>query len=625
MYIAILDLLSIAVLCVCIIMAVMLRSKVSKLINFLLLLFIGISCIYMGMMFIEWAGIMHSFENIENISGSLIPILFVIIMFSLIDADRAARLKINNERMELVLQGGELGTWDYDIPSDTLYTNEHWGQMLGYEIGEYGNSLGGFEALVHPDDHAGVELKLQEHLSNSTPFFDHEFRMRTKTGDWHWIQSRGKVMARASDGNALRIAGTHLDISARKEMEEQLKLRNEEYLTANEELTESIESIQNMNIELAIARDKAEESDRLKSAFLANLSHEIRTPMNGILGFAELLKQENLTEKIQQDYIKMISQSGQRMVTLIEDLVDIARIEAGQIEIKNQKTDLRKLLESVYSFFVTGAYPGQVQIVLDMLPSKTDSLVLIDSVRLEQVLFNLIKNALKFTKEGQVEFGCSVKGADMLFHVKDTGCGIAPNMYEHIFERFRQLENRPFRSDDGCGLGLAISKAFVELMGGKIWVESVEGVGSNFFVSLPFRRVSNTELPVNAGAKKKIQLHAGNVLVAEDDLVSFMLLNEILTAQGMHVLHAVNGAEAIELASAHPDLCIILMDIKMPVMNGIEAVKAIRKFNSAIPIIAQTAYVADNDYDLALSAGCNDVIPKPIDPFLLIKKMDALL
>ncbi len=577
------------------------------------------------MMFAEWAEIRHSLENIENISGSLIPILFVIIMFSLIDAHRSALLRKNNERLELVLQAGELGTWDLDIRSDKLYTNDHWGQMLGYAPGEYGNSFGGFEILVHPDDLPSINAKFTDHLKNKTPFYEAEFRMRDKSGGWHWILSRGKVMERSSDGEALRIAGTHLDISERKDMEEELKLRNEEYLATNEELSESLERIHTINIELAIARDKAEESDRLKSSFLANLSHEIRTPMNGILGFAELLQQENLTEKMQHDYISMISQSGQRMVTLIEDLVNIARIEAGQIEIKMHETDICKLLESVYLFFKPDMESTKVDLVLNAMPAKSECIVIIDNLRLEQVLFNLVKNAIKFTTEGQVELGCTIKGANLLFHVKDTGCGIPPNMYEHIFERFSQLENRPFRSDDGSGLGLAISKAFVELMGGQIWVESIEGVGSNFYVSLPYQKQKGSSAHKNEISVNKIILNKGKVLIAEDDQISYILLNEILTSQNMEIFHALNGAEAVDLAKAHPDLCFILMDIKMPIMNGIDAVKIIRKFNTSVPIIAQTAYVTDNDQDSALAAGCNDIIPKPIDPLLLIKKMHRLM
>lgn len=624
MIIAVLDSVSFILFSASIIFIFKIKHYQSRLIPVLMLMFITITSIYIFMMFAEWANILTDYENIENVSGSLVPILFVIILFALFDEMRSYELSQSKQRLELILKGGDLGTWDYDIESDTLYTNELLGHMLGYAKDEIPQSLGGWRELLHPDQADSVYKSFDDHINAETPFYEAEMQIKDSSGNWQWILSRGKVLEHSETGKALRITGTHLKISMRKLMEEELKLKNEEFIATNKELQNSIEHIHQINTELAKSRDKAEESDRLKSAFLANLSHEIRTPMNGILGFAELLKQDNLPEKIQLDYIRIITQSGQRMLSLIDDLVNIARIEAGQIEIKPRETDLHKLLKSIHSFFNPEIDHTNIKFVLDQLPPQNESRVLIDSLRLEQILYNLIKNAIKFTLKGNINFGCEIRGASLLLYVQDTGCGIAEDMHEHIFERFRQADDRPFRSDEGSGLGLAISKALAELMHGTIWVESVEGEGSGFYVSLPYKKLTNRAIQNSMNKNRDIRLTPGLVLVAEDDHISFMLLNEILTSQNMQVIHATNGNEAVEMAKQHPEICLILMDVKMPLLGGLDATKQIRLFNPTVPIIAQTAYASDEDQEPALEAGCNDVVPKPIDQNTLKQKIFKL-
>jgi signal transduction histidine kinase len=259
----------------------------------------------------------------------------------------------------------------------------------------------------------------------------------------------------------------------------QLNETNEEYLALNEEY-------ESQNHELLIAKDKAEECDRLKTAFLANLSHEIRTPMNGILGFTELLKAKDLTPEAQEEYILVIEQSGQRMMALISDLIDISRIEAGQVNIVPEKFNMDIFLNKIYHFIRPMAESKGLELLLEkpVLPDKAN--VFADPAKLEQVILNLLNNALKFTNKGTIQFGCEVKGKDLLFSVKDTGRGIPENMRSLIFERFHQVEDVRHKSESGSGLGLAICKSFVELMGGSIRVESEVNKGSIFYFTIPY-------------------------------------------------------------------------------------------------------------------------------------------
>ncbi|HEY5469054.1 MAG TPA: PAS domain S-box protein [Bacteroidales bacterium] len=388
--------------------------------------------------------------------------------------------------------------------------------------------------------------------------------------------------------------------------------------------------------ELIIAKEKAIESDRLKSAFLANMSHEIRTPMNGILGFTEFLKEPNLSTDDQQDFIQTIQISGERMLNTINNIVDISKIEAGLMSLAIEETNINKKIEFTYKFFKPEAERKGLQFMYkNGLPTE-NAIIRTDNEKVYGVLTNLIKNAIKFTYDGSIEFGYDIVEAQRIaplqhllslqFYVKDTGVGIPKYLQQTIFERFRQGSNDINRMYEGSGLGLAIAKSYVKMLGGEIWVESEEGNGSTFYFTIPYNPVleEKTEIKgIDSSEIKKVRMKELKILIVEDDEVSYSLLKRTIRKIGKEVLHAINGVEAVEACRSNPDLDLVLMDIRMPVMDGNEATRQIRQFNKDLIIIAQTAYAFAGDSEKAIDAGCNDYITKPINMalmFELIKK-----
>jgi len=376
--------------------------------------------------------------------------------------------------------------------------------------------------------------------------------------------------------------------------------------------------------ELFEAKERAEESDRLKSAFLANMSHEIRTPMNGILGFAELLKEPDLSGEQQKEYINIIERSGARMLNIINDIVDISKIESGLMKTDIKETNINKQIEYIYSFFGHEAESKGIRLAFrNALPAR-EAILKTDREKLYSILMNLVKNAIKYTEKGSIEFGYDIVETQCIeslqFYVKDTGIGIRADRHTAIFERFIQADITDKMARQGAGLGLSISKAYVEMLGGKIWVESEEGIGSTFYFTLPY----NID-PEEKKARGKVGQMQGeyiqinpevsglNILIAEDDETSEMLIALNVDKFGKEILKARNGYEAVEVCRNNPDTDLILMDIQMPLMNGYEATRLIREFNKDVIIIAQTAYGLSGDREKAIEAGCNDYITKPIN------------
>ena len=378
----------------------------------------------------------------------------------------------------------------------------------------------------------------------------------------------------------------------------------------------------NAERELIKARNNAQESDRLKSAFLANMSHEIRTPMNGILGFASLLKEPDLTGEDQQKYISIIEKSGARMLNTINDIIDISKIEAGQMEVSFSETNINDQIRFIYNFFIPETEKKGLKLIYTtQLPDKNAN-ILTDPEKFYAIFINLVKNAIKFTKKGIIEFGYTLKHltseqsntGTIEFFVKDTGIGIANDRLTAIFERFVQADVSDKMAWQGSGLGLAITKAYVEMLGGKIWVESTEGQGSAFYFSLPYE-LKTAELPQkdHRAPGKSQQSKKIKILIVEDDKVSDFYLTIALRQINCTTLHASTGSEAIEIFRENPDTDLILMDIKMPEMNGYEATQQIRQINPDVIIIAQTAHGLKGDRENALMAGCNDYLSKPVN------------
>ena len=378
--------------------------------------------------------------------------------------------------------------------------------------------------------------------------------------------------------------------------------------------------------ELIAAKLKAEESDRLKTAFLHNISHEIRTPMNAIMGFSGFLSDPDMSEEQKTHFAQVIQQSSQQLLSIIDDIVRIATIEAGQEKLNENELHLNNLLVFLREQFAAKA--GVKNLSFEMMPGLDDdrSLIIADETKLMQILSNLLENAIKFTREGQVLVGYTLKHGQLEFFVKDTGIGIPESMHETIFNRFSQVESSISRQFGGSGLGLSISKAYVDLQGGKIWVESEPGEGSSFYFTLPYRHVShaNNRTDVSPITLQTEEGQGTTFLVAEDEDLNFMLVRELLRKFEVKIIRAVNGAEAVEIART-TKVDMVLMDLKMPVMDGFEATRTIKSFLPDLPIVALTAYSLEADRERAIQSGCADVIVKPINREYLYERLNAYL
>ncbi len=398
------------------------------------------------------------------------------------------------------------------------------------------------------------------------------------------------------------------------------------------EKTQSLEKdIQRRNLvekELIVAKEKAEESDHLKSAFLANMSHEIRTPMNGILGFAELLSDPALDGEQQQEYVSIIQSSGKRMLNTVNNLMDISRIETGLLEPVLEKIDVVREMENLNNFFKAEANKKGLELIFKREKTPHELIIQTDRSFFESILTNLLKNAVKYTKEGIIEFGLKICEHWLEFYVSDTGIGIPSNRQEAIFERFVQADIFDKEVFEGSGLGLSISKAYVEMLGGKIWLNSVEKKGSVFYFTLPLGKDENYTLPDNLTEMKEtmdFNMKKLNILVAEDDVTSLMVLQNMLADKYNNLYSVSTGKEAVEFLRTNKNIDVVLMDIKMPVMDGYDATRMIREFNKEVVIIAQTAYALKGDRDKAINAGCNEYISKPVKKDILLSMIEKLL
>ena len=380
------------------------------------------------------------------------------------------------------------------------------------------------------------------------------------------------------------------------------------------------------NIKAAL--EKAEESDRLKSAFLANVSHEIRTPMNGIMGFARLLRKKDLSGEKQEQYLDVIEKSSERMLNIINDLIDISKIESGQMELHSQNMNLNEVIAFIKSFFEPECASKSIELISSFTLPNDRAIIISDKDKLEAILINLLKNAIKFTHHGKINFGYEQYENKLVFFVDDTGIGIPENKQKQIFDRFIQVDNSMAKPYEGAGLGLSISKAFVEMLGGNLELRSKVNSGSRFYFSIPYiTHVENNDQDINLKENRnntslKLSKHDLKIIIAEDDEPSFLYLDILMHPFCKTIIRARNGAECIELCKKHQDVDLILMDVKMPLVGGYEATKSIRTFNQDVVIVAQTAYAFSDDQNKILESGCNDYITKPIQEDDLGKLID---
>ncbi|UQD56480.1 hybrid sensor histidine kinase/response regulator [Flavobacterium sp. K5-23] len=503
-----------------------------------------------------------------------------------------------------------LGTYVLNIQDGSWSSSNILDSILGLDSFDTISTLS-WTSVIHPD----YKELIQDHFINDVlskkSNFNKEFKILCKANkEERWVHVLGEILFNELN-NPLKMIGTVQDITEQKKVE----------------------------AELIIAKEKAEESDRLKSAFLTNMSHEIRTPMNGILGFAELLKEVNLSNEEKSEYIEIIEKSGVRMLNIINDIIDVSKIESGLMKVSIAETNINHILNHIYRFFKPEAENNGIQLTyINPYPLK-EIIVKTDKEKVYAILTNLVKNAIKFTQSGTIEIGFQIKAVkqnttgmseylfepfELEFYVKDTGSGIDENHQSLIFDRFRQVSESYTRNHEGAGLGLSISKSFAEMLGGKMNVKSTIGIGSTFFFTLPHNgNEINIEKEIISvlSSKNSTKIKKLKILIAEDDEISAKLLTLTTKKFCKEIIRARNGAEAIEICKSHPDIDLILMDMQMPEMNGLQTTLKIREFNTEVIIIAQTAYAFSKDKKRTIDSGCNDYLSKPVNKESLLLHM----
>ncbi len=502
----------------------------------------------------------------------------------------AAR-RTSEERLKLAIEGADLALWDLNLQTEELILTDAGNANMVSQ----GHSAW-FEQ-THPDDQENISIAADLYENGETDLFEVEYRSRLDTDTWRWLLLRGKYVAFDADGEPTRMAGISQDVTARKQAEEELRRAKEAAETA---------------------RQAAEAANHAKSVFLANMSHELRTPLNAILGFSELMSRDPAVPADFKENLDIINRSGQHLLTLINDVLEMSKIEAGQTTLNAQSFSLRRLLEALEDMFYLRATNKGLQLLFDPAPDVPE-FVRTDESKLRQVLMNLISNAIKFTAEGgvtaRVGYLPDAAAPRLHFEVEDTGPGISAEDMDALFDPFVQTASGQ-RAQEGTGLGLPISRQFVELMGGEITVKSAPGQGSLFSFDVRIALADAADVPDETPHRKVVGLEPDQptyrLLVAEDRQESRDLLLKLLRPLGFEVRGAVNGQEALEIWEAwHPHL--IWMDMRMPVMDGFEATRRIKATTQgqATVVVALTASAFEEDRAMILSGGCDDFMRKP--------------
>ncbi len=532
----------------------------------------------------------------------------------------------------------KIGHWEFDLTKNVVKAS--YGARKIYGLGLNNEELSVSQAQTIPlaEYRRKMDKALIDLIERKKPY-DIEFKIKQQsTGKIRIIHSVAEYMPEKNT-----VFGVLRDITEQKQIEQNLIEQIEEYASLNEEYKEKNEEYATLNEEykaqndeLLKAKDKAEESDLLKTEFLSNMSHEIRTPMNGILGFSSFLNKQGLTEEKRKYYIKIIQNSGHQLIRILDDIIEISRLGTKQVITIDEKICLNDLLLKQFSIFDIKAKENKIPLYLKKGLSDKESTILIDATKLNKILSNLLENALKFTKEGFIELGYTLvkmhgHGSQLEIYVKDTGIGIKKESVEIIFKRFSQEEKEMSQKVGGLGLGLSIAKENTELLGGSIRLESEKGKGSIFFIRIPYKPakvvVEKKESEPKPVQKKVIE---NTILIVEDEEVNFLYLDTLLEDFELNLkrIHAKHGKEALDICRKNSEIKFVLMDMKMPVMNGFVATKLIKEFRPKLPIIAQTAYSTYEEKEQAFLAGCDDFISKPISEQVLseiIKKYLPLL
>jgi len=500
-------------------------------------------------------------------------------------------LRKSEEKYRAIVENTSEWIWEMDGTGVITYSNSVVEQILGYSSSELigKNNI----SLINKLDRERVAKVFLKKTELKESWKNLELRWNHKEGGYKYLESSA-IPILNREGIFQGFRGVNRDITERKEAENKLK----------------------------IALIKAKESDKLKSLFLANMSHEIRTPMNSIIGFSEFLLESNLPENKRKDYAEIIITNSKQLLAIVNDILDISKIEAGVVQLNYQRVNLNKVLNDLYVFYKPIAMENNLMLTCKLGLENAKSVIDIDSTKLNQILTNLLSNAIKFTNEGEVEFGYKLMKKNLQFYVKDTGEGIDKKLKNKIFDRFFQGNLDLTTQSTGTGLGLAISKNFVELFNGKIWFTSSEK-GTTIYFTIPYTK-NKTLTPIDSAAKKEQieqeiieKTKETTILVAEDEEYNMMYINVLFSSTKFKIIEANNGKQAVELFKKHPKIDLVLMDIQMPIMNGNEAMKEIKKVKPSVPVIALSAFAMESDKEKALKKGFDFYISKPIDKKLL--------
>jgi PAS domain S-box-containing protein len=482
-----------------------------------------------------------------------------------------------------LIQSAGDGIAFYDKDWNLSFSNDAFYSIVGYDRESY--KAIDATLLYHPDD-KDYHFKRNEALKK-VGFFEGELRLRHKDGHYVNLSTRS-VVVKDDAGEIMGALAISRDITALKKVHE----------------------------DLVEAKVEAETSSKLKSSFLANISHEIRTPLNSVIGFANLLLADDLTREAKEEYIEHINHNSEKLLQIIGDIIDLSRLESSQMEITYEETSVIEVINEIIEETRQSIKRNEKPIILTVKNQFEDNgdLIFTDKIWLKRVLNHLLDNAVKFTLEGSVELSYERENDNILFKVKDTGIGIKKENLGRIFEEFNQEINGHHRPFEGLGVGLTLAKEVLERMGGKIYVKSEKGIGSEFAFTIPYRPAGSSKLknrtpeatvnPTDWSSKK--------CLLIDDNKDVLIYLNRILIDTGINLVTARSGPEAISIIEQTPDIDVVLLDMQMPEMNGIEATREIRKIRKDLPIIAQTAFIFENDKDIILEAGCDACLIKPI-------------
>lgn len=494
-------------------------------------------------------------------------------------------IRRSSEQYKLTFEAINDGLWDWDIKTGNIFFNRRIFTMLGYIKEVFPQNITTWQNLIHPDDRQGMMRTILDKIRQDMSFVL-EYRMRKKDGSWLWVEGRGQTIEWDSNGDPSRVIGTHTDISRKKEIE--FKLIRE--------------------------KEKAQRNEELKTIFLHNVSHEIRTPLNGIIGFSRMLAMPNLDSETRGMYSKLIEANSDQIMNILSDIVDYSLIEKGMIQIHKEEFSCRELMHRIFelvSHKAEKAIRSDVRIICRNLTDEKDFIFYSDRERILQVMENLISNSLRFTGRGFIEFGYSVSSDEIRFFVIDEGLSIGAEEADNFFDRYSSDPTRG-RSRD---IGISIAGDIVETLGGVIHVDPFDREGVLFYFVFP---INEKKDPVIRG---ETDLKDKKILIADDNYLIFFHLSEFLRTFGIESIYAQNGYEAIEIIKERDDIDTVLMDMQMPGIDGISALKEVKKIRSTVPVIIQTGHVRKEQVDAYFSAGCDNVIEKPIDEDILVDKL----